>query len=85
MFKYNAGDRVVIVDYEDVIGKKEFPGFTYSMKKYCGKEATIRDMDIELGEKIIYFVEFGFAWREDWVMPSLKIDADNFDKFLMED
>lgn len=85
MFEYKVGDRVVIVDYEDALRRNEFPKFAPDMRRYCGKEFTICDMSIVYGEKILYFDEIGFAWREDWVMPSLKIDADNFEKFLMED
>ena len=85
MFEYKIGDRVVIVDYEDALRRDEFPKFVLDMRRYCGKEVTIRDISIECGEKILRFDEIGFVWREDWVMPLLKIDTDNFEKFLMED
>ena len=85
MFEYKIGDRVVIVDYEDALRRDEFPKFVPDMRRHCGKEVTIRDMSIECGKKILRFDEIGFAWREDWIMPLLKIDTDNFEKFLMED
>lgn len=85
MFEYNVGDRVVIVDYENALRRDEFPKFASEMRRYCGQEVTIHDMEILCGEKILHFCEIGFAWRENWVMPSLKIDVDNFEKFLMED
>lgn len=85
MFKYQVGDTVVIVDYEDAPRKNDFPNFTPYMVKYCGREVTIRDMIIDCGEKILSFYEIGYAWREDWVIPSFKIDIDKFEKFLMED
>ena len=57
MFEYKIGDRVVIVDYEDALRRDEFPKFVLDMRRYCGKEVTIRDISIECGEKILRFDE----------------------------
>lgn len=82
-FKYDIGDEVQIVLYNEIERPSASPTFVSDMRKYCGTRTMVQRRFMHNGERCYRLTGNAFAWREDWLDVSVKIDIESFSDFLM--
>lgn len=67
MSKYKVGDRVVVISKEEADEKSHVsPGFADSMKKYCGKVVTIKEVYEVYNDGSYRIEECGYWWCDEF-------------------
>jgi len=71
--KFEIGDRVQVLPYDQLKGKDTAPTFVEEMEKYCGKNAEISDIDDTYENDTWYCIDIdrdNYSFREEWLEPA---------------